>query len=154
MRRKTINFVDYYLNLPTLEVNKTYIITHIQIYEWNSSSRCTNSTILWYTFLNHFNAKNSSNIDIVNVYGINEFISPVILIDLNNIKYQVHVKFWSQFQDIFDGMIKKQNDTFGKYLPATVTFKNDYHWTNKMKKEIGCKWFNMLQRRGAIYSKL
>lgn len=154
MKRADPHIIDEYTNLSKLIPNKTYIVRYVELHDWNSYYRRTNSTVMWHTYLKYYNLKNISNKDVFNIFDINEYVSPVTFVDINGIKYQIHPRYWDAFYDICDAMKKKQNFTGGHDLPFTIKYNNSFAWVEKIQQKIGFQFLNMLQRKGRIHAKI
>ena len=114
------DIVKEYINLPNLPINLEIIIDKIEIYNYSPNERNSNNFIKYSTFtqLNEtdYPLGNDSKID----YMSDEYISPVVIIDIDGTKYKTHYYLWFPLRDIHDGILIKQSITSEKIFPKKI----------------------------------
>jgi len=120
MTKSVEDIVKEYINFPILPTNKEITISKICVYNWDPLTRRALDLIKY----NVFTSINSIDFPIgfneKTEYMPDEYVSPVIIIDKNNIKYKVDCLYWFPLIDVHDGIIIKQGIINKKVFPYTV----------------------------------
>lgn len=115
-----------YLKLPLLPYNSEITIHQIGAYNWNYAGNYS-SDIMKYSMLS------SIDVDQFPPNSLNYNISPIVIVDINKIKYRPHHKFWSELAIIHSKIINKQCNTKSQIFPTTIFIDASDNWVNSLK---------------------
>ncbi len=135
------NLIKEYIELPLLPVNKEITIDKIGVYNWDSIKRKSRDGIKYQilTLLNPLEYPEGKNPQLD--YMPDEFVSPVVIIDINGNKFRTKDLFWFPLIDISDGILIKQARTKKKIFPQKIFIDEDGKNENGMMAN---KWISIL----------
>jgi hypothetical protein len=139
------DIVEEYIKLPRLPTNSEINIDKIGIYNYDSNGRKSADFIKYSTFTSinptEYQVGKNPSLD----YMPDEYVSPVIIINTDGIKYKVDDFLWFPLSDIHDGILIKQGITCKKIFPTKIFIDEIVEKTIKGITNKSCKWIITLQ---------
>ena len=135
-----MDIVKKYCELPILPTNIEININKIGVYNYNPTKRRPMNLIKYSTFTLINPVEFPLGKDKLNDYMPDEYISPVVIIDTNGIKYRTNYVFWFPLVDISDSIMIKQVITGKKVFPKKIFIDETELYNGKYKN----KWMATL----------
>ena len=137
-----LNIVKEYIGYPELPINKEMYVYKMGVYNWNPNERISLEGIYYHELTSIDSAKFPEENQ---CYLPNDFISPVIIIDTDGIKYRTDYKHWRVLIDISDGIILKQSLTNRQNRPLKIFVDGENKWISQLFYLVGHDVINKLK---------
>lgn len=141
-KKKALELIEEYINLPLLPVNEFITIQKIGIYNWDTINQ-RHTGLMKYSMFTRLDEDEFPKGNKKGDYMPDDQVSPVVIINTDGNKYRTKDLFWFGLMDVYDGIMKKQLFTNKKVFPYKLFIDKD-----TINKEFGCpsnKWIGMLR---------